>query len=574
MSDEKIVELEKRVEKLEAEIVELKRNNKEFSPNPTPTKTKPIQKSPERKAAVSKEIDWEKEIGQIWLPRIFIIVLLLGVIWGFKAAIDGGFVTEPIRVILGFLTAGAFLFVGEKQVHKDRGKLGLVLIGGSITMMILTTFAAHALYGFISAPVSFILNILWIVVGLYLVNRHKSQELGVFVGIAGYLVPFLISSENPNIYVFIGYEFLLFMTLLGYSLRNKYKSLFYVSILLLHITYMAYMILGSSLSTGKLFETKLIAIALLLQHFVLLGSLFKKNVFGKHQIGLLFSTFVASLIWSEKGFSRKVVSNGEYDEYVTYINEFGTTFDYLLLGQFVFYAVLAFIVFTKKIMNKELSVFTSIATFALMILFLEITNIDNFVGILMLIQAAISIYIGFKLKSLLQIATGTVVLFFGIFSTIFEKIDDVFSVETLSWLVMISVMLYLYKLISSDTWWGGRGKNKVIVGVVISILLGIFIFLTQVTAAAVDGFSHSVQKMSVSFVWALYSILGVLYGVKMNVRKIRLFGIAMIFVTLLKLVFYDFPSVSIVIRALLFIVLGLLGILMSRIFYNKNERDK
>ncbi|MGO4274314.1 hypothetical protein AB4Z22_31520, partial [Paenibacillus sp. TAF58] len=50
--------------------------------------------------------DWEHLIARVWLPRIFIVVFLLGVLWGFTAAVNAGIITEPVRCILGVIVAG------------------------------------------------------------------------------------------------------------------------------------------------------------------------------------------------------------------------------------------------------------------------------------------------------------------------------------------------------------------------------------------------------------------------------------------------------------------------------------
>src|SRR5699024_3515756 len=88
-----------------------------------------------------EQTDWETLIGKIWLPRIFIFVLLLGVVWGFRIAVDAGWLNETARVIIGFIVAGLFYYVGEKQIKKDRIALGKVLLVGFISTLLVTTFA-------------------------------------------------------------------------------------------------------------------------------------------------------------------------------------------------------------------------------------------------------------------------------------------------------------------------------------------------------------------------------------------------------------------------------------------------
>ena len=102
---------------------------------------------------------------QTWLPRIFVGIMLLGVIWLFKAGVDAGLLTPAIRIVFGIVLSIGFYYIGDIQIKRERQALGLVLAGGSITGIVLTTFAAHYLYGFIPASVAFVCNIAWVILG-------------------------------------------------------------------------------------------------------------------------------------------------------------------------------------------------------------------------------------------------------------------------------------------------------------------------------------------------------------------------------------------------------------------------
>jgi uncharacterized membrane protein len=77
--------------------------------------------------------------------------------------------------------------------------------------------------------------------------------------------------------------------------------------------------------------------------------------------------------------------------------------------------------------------------------------------------------------------------------------------------------------------------------------------------------------MSVSFSWILYAILGIVFGVTKSNKNVRLIGVVLIITTLLKLIFIDLPNVSLIVRAILFIGLGGVGLLISRLFYIKEQ---
>lgn len=78
--------------------------------------------------------------------------------------------------------------------------------------------------------------------------------------------------------------------------------------------------------------------------------------------------------------------------------------------------------------------------------------------------------------------------------------------------------------------------------------------------------------MSVSIAWAIYGLIGIVLGSIKDHKPFRIFGLGLLFITLAKLVFIDLAYISILIRAILFIILGIIGIAGSRIFYKKQSK--
>ena len=65
------------------------------------------------------------------------------------------------------------------------------------------------------------------------------------------------------------------------------------------------------------------------------------------------------------------------------------------------------------------------------------------------------------------------------------------------------------------------------------------------------------------------AIIGMVYGSMKNVKGARYAGVILLFSTLLKVIFIDLPTVSILVKAVLFIGLGAVGLVISRMFYRK-----
>jgi uncharacterized membrane protein len=544
-NDQKVQELEERVVKLESEVARLNGLLKESGDSEPQLKKKPpIRPQPSPKRSIpqpksKKDVDYEKLIGQVWLPRIFIIVLLIGVLWGFKALIDVGFINEFVRVLLGYVGSVFLLWVGHRQFRHKRNTLGQVLHGGAIVVLILSTFAGNALYGLIPGFAAFVTNVVWVLAGMYFAHKHQSQSIAVLASIAGFLVPFLVKGTSTNVSLFVGYEVLFFLGLLYFSLVKKYVALYYLSTMLLHLSLAAYLVIAG-------LGSELILAGVIIQHIFLFGALLLRDVFITQQKATLLTSFVLTHIW--------VAFTGHIDHTV-----------FLALA-FVIYVAISYI----QKQTGNLHVFLPIATYALAMVFADVFRYDQ-VSIFLLIQGMVALYVGFYTKGKLQIVFAFLVYAFGVAITIFTPIHSVASYESVAWLVLIGSLFVVRGLLTA---FQSAYKKTFDHQAVLNFLFGstailILIFITQIGNAATAAYSYKVQNVTVSAFWACYAIFGVVFGVIKDSKNIRILGIALLFLTLLKVIFIDIEAISIVLRALLFIILGAIGVGLSRLFYKK-----
>ncbi|USK35254.1 hypothetical protein LIT25_08130 [Bacillus sp. F19] len=86
--------LERKIDEIETKMMHLQQEVSELRAELTRSKgeagaVNTIYHAPETALTEQRpsaaKVDWERVIGQVWLPRVFILVLLLGVLWAFKA---------------------------------------------------------------------------------------------------------------------------------------------------------------------------------------------------------------------------------------------------------------------------------------------------------------------------------------------------------------------------------------------------------------------------------------------------------------------------------------------------------
>jgi uncharacterized membrane protein len=78
-------------------------------------------------------------------------------------------------------------------------------------------------------------------------------------------------------------------------------------------------------------------------------------------------------------------------------------------------------------------------------------------------------------------------------------------------------------------------------------------------------------KLSLSILWGCYALLLIVYGLSRDIRHIRLAGIFLFAVTLLKLFAYDMGDMSTILKTIVMVILGAL-LLTASFIYNKYKR--
>lgn len=556
--EERIERLELKVRLLEHELAELRRTvlikPQEFStPNAAILPPRPQIMEEERPPfpSVEKKLepatDWEHLIARVWLPRIFIVVLLLGVLWGFTAAIDAGIITEPIRCCLGVLAAAVMYGLGEKQVRNQREGLGQVLLGGSNAVLILSLFAAHMLYELIPSGAGFVLYVLTIGIGVFTSIRHRSQTLMVIAMISGYLIPFLVESSNPNPWVFVGYEVLFSVVMLLISARYNFQAAYMTAFGMLHLPLLYAYLSGDFKESRSVF-----LMAVFLQHLVL----YTLTIYGPcrdktNQKVALFTGFGLMSLWM----------NG------LYADEPGAAYSIMLAAWSLLYSMTALWAFSRK---RLVVLYTTIATFGWLLWLLESTHAD-YTEVAIIAEGTFAIILGIYLRSKLQQFTGAVVFLGGAISLVQVPFPEIFSPETLSWLVLLAVVPFLYRQIMSR-----KEPTEFLPysrGLMWAEALLFLYFITQLTNIATLELSFDLQHLILSAVWLIFAVVVIIVGVIFKKPKVRLAGVLFLFLTLLKIIFIDLPDVSVLIRAVLFIGLGIAGIGVSRILYKKKAED-
>lgn len=96
----------------------------------------------------------------------------------------------------------------------------------------------------------------------------------------------------------------------------------------------------------------------------------------------------------------------------------------------------------------------------------------------------------------------------------------------------------------------------------------ILYFLHMVATLLSGDIGSNAERVITSSLWIIVAILFMIVS-RFSLPQGKYVGVSILFVTLAKIILFDISFVSVAIKAFLFIVLGVVGLLVSRAYYKK-----
>ena len=143
------------------------------------------------------ETDLEKFIGENLLNKVGIAVLVLGISFFVKFAIDKNWINETGRVIIGLIAGGILIGIAHR-IRNTYRSFSSVLVGGGLTIFYFTIAYAFHQYHLIGQKPAFGIMVLISVFAVSLSLYYDRLELAILATIGGFITPFLVRGEQDN----------------------------------------------------------------------------------------------------------------------------------------------------------------------------------------------------------------------------------------------------------------------------------------------------------------------------------------------------------------------------------------
>ena len=193
------------------------------------------------KPILKKETDLEKFIGENLASKVGIAVLVLGISFLVKYAIDEEVINETGRVITG-LVAGSVLLGIAHRIRNTYRSFSSVLVGGGLTVFYFTIAFAFHQYHLISQTAAFIIMIVITAFAVLLSLYYDRLELAILATIGGFITPFLVSTGQANHVALFSYLCILNSGMMALAWFKRWPSINMIALFFTTVIYSSWLI--------------------------------------------------------------------------------------------------------------------------------------------------------------------------------------------------------------------------------------------------------------------------------------------------------------------------------------------
>lgn len=255
-------------------------------------KNQPAYTMPPPKQAKQNN-DIEKFIGENVTNKIGIAVLVLGISFFVKYAIDKNWINETGRVIIG-LVSGSILIGLAHNFRNSYRSFSSVLVGGGLTVFYFSIAFAFHQYHLIGQTAAFIIMLFITAFAVVLSLFYKRQELAILATIGGFITPFLVSTGQNNYVALFTYLCILNSGLMVLAWFKRWPAIDTIALFFTTIIFGGWLIRESfSRGTGLPYKNALLFATLFYLLFVamnIINTLRLKDKFTGFDFIILFST--------------------------------------------------------------------------------------------------------------------------------------------------------------------------------------------------------------------------------------------------------------------------------------------
>jgi uncharacterized membrane protein len=504
---------------------------------------------------------------------------ILGIGFFLKYAFEQNWVGPAGRVLLSYLAAGAFLGAGEWTRRRQAAAFGLYLIGGGIAILYLSTFAAYQIYGLLGQVPAFGFMALVTVLAGMLALFYDAKWLAVLGLVGGFLTPVILSTGQDRQVAFMLYMTMLNGGILAIATRKQWRLLNTLGFTLTWLLFVGWY--ARHYGDAKFWPTTIfLNVFFLIYTFIPFAHYFLRQG-REYTMGVaitVLNTFVAF------GFSYAMIQQHTSLPAVSLVSlAYAGIFLWLAhwlyqrhgeaLGPFVLLLAkgLLMLIITVPLLfsGHWITVFWMAQAVALLWAALYLRHRRLVQGAMVLLVLAVGKFTLFDYTELFPLHSG------GLwFWELYYARGFTWRLWT-RWSTTIVVLAGLFRSAqmmaaadpAAQPWPGQPARLLFGAWAVLA-----FVVLNYEVSAFFHDYVPPAHFAAISVLWALWSIALVVVGFLRHQERLRQGALGLFGVTVLKVFVVDLAHVSTPFRIISFVILGLMLIGASYLYYHYRER--
>ena len=163
----------------------------------------------------------ERLVGENLFSKIGILVLIIGVCFFVKYAIDRDWINEVARTSLG-MVAGFGLWGVAYKLRDNYRNFSSILAGGGFAICFASVGIGYNYYSLFGSVVAMGLLVLLTAVLVLIALRFDRMELAITAVIGAFVAPFIAGGDSGNLFFLLGYMGLLDIAMFAVTMRKNW----------------------------------------------------------------------------------------------------------------------------------------------------------------------------------------------------------------------------------------------------------------------------------------------------------------------------------------------------------------
>jgi uncharacterized membrane protein len=507
----------------------------------------------------------EIAVGQKWLLGIGVLILIIGIGFFLKYAFDQEWIGPAVRISIGFV-GGILLLLGASICHRRKLRgldIGIGAVG--LGTLYLTSYAACQVDHLLPAALALLLILLITATGASLAALWASQAVAILTFLGGYLAPLLFASAQFDPWLFLGYLFILTIggQILAYAKDWKHLYSSSAALTWVSLAVWAQRDYRKDWFLGTFVFTQVLFVAYSVMPFVRAALRKEKSWSWGFLLavinGLFCCWYSESLLNYEKSAASLVSLSYAVGTLALALVFWRGRSPSLLSSWLIAQAAVFLLVFSEQILTSQ-SWVTIFWAAELVVLYWSAAKSNDrtllfvtfLIGLLVVLQYFVTA------NDFIFGLPATASFTEGVFSRWSAGLSMVVSLLFIVWLDRTGHVAAVHPQLN---------HAFELLGV-----LSLFGFANMELDRFTNQFIRRIELTGVSVLWSIFAVGLMLVGVWKRRKVYRISAIALLVITVLKVLAFDTAEVSTPYRILSCLVLGAILVAVSFLYYRFSER--